>query len=80
MEVKLAPKWRCGKYRLVHDDEEDARDCCIPDTEGHACPHCGAFVQHEEEALVCCGYDRDGLPPPPMQAQLEAAGQRRLIP
>lgn len=37
-------------------------------------------IEIEDEAIDCCGFDPDAPPPPPSTAELEAAGQMRLLP
>lgn len=77
----LEPKWQCDACSSVHDFEDDAEDCCKPRViEGYACPICLDFHRREEAALDCCGFDPDAPPPPPSAAELEAAGQLRLLP
>ena len=81
MTAAQAPEaWRCGDCLTVHDNELDAQECCPPKIdEGYTCPLCGDFHLAEEAALECCGWDPD-MPVPPTAAELEAAGQMRLIP
>lgn len=45
----------------------------------YVCPECGDDYSEEVEALDCCGHDEDA-PPHPSTAELEAAGQLRLLP
>lgn len=50
--------YRCGQCREVHDDEDGARECCIPEIiEVYACPICGVIHDEEEDAGKCCGFD-----------------------
>ncbi len=40
--------WRCGECREIHEDEDDARECCMPSvTELYGCLDCD--VVHESE-------------------------------
>lgn len=72
--------WRCGECFTVHDDEDDARDCCPQRIEeGYACPVCGEFHEEEAAAIACHDWDPD-RPISPTVLELEAAGQLRLIP
>lgn len=81
MHPSIKDLWRCDECGELHGDEEDAAECCRPNiTAGYGCPVCGAFCLSENEAIDCCDFDPDGPPPPPIAAELEAAGQMRLIP
>lgn len=77
--MKLESVWQCGECGETHDDEYDARDCCRPSiTEGYLCPECKDFHASEREALACCADD-DAPLLAQSAAELEAAGQLRLI-
>lgn len=77
----LTPKYKCCECGDLHDDLDDARECCVPRVEEvFLCPICQAPHNEEEDAIDCCGFDPDGPPPPPSAAELEAAGQMRLLP
>lgn len=81
MKVSLNPKYKCCKCGDVHNDADDAEDCCRPlIIEVWACPLCREEHSDEREALSCCDYDPDGPLPPPTAAELEAMGQIRLLP
>lgn len=79
MSAAHAPEaWRCGDCETVHDNEDDARECCAPRIEeGYLCPVCRGFLLREEDALACHNWDPE-KPIPPTAAELEAAGQLRL--
>lgn len=80
MGKKIEKKWRCDQCYDVHDFEDSAAECCPPEiSEGYECPVCFDWHSTEANALDCCGYDEDAPPPPPTAAELEAAGQLRLI-
>jgi hypothetical protein len=81
MSQASAPEaWQCDRCGDVHDNEDDARECCAPEIiEGYLCPLCRDFHECEEAAFDCCGWDPD-MPIPPTAIELEAAGQMRLIP
>ncbi|WP_157662643.1 hypothetical protein [Sulfuriferula sp. AH1] len=81
MKTVIEPKFRCGECHELHDDEDEARFCCVPSVvEVYICPICHTEYDHDEEAAIeCCGFDPDGPPPPPTAAELEAAGQERLF-
>lgn len=77
----LEPKWLCESCDEIHDDEEDARDCCPTQiSEVFLCPICQMSFYVEIDALNCHDFDPNGPPPPPTPAELEAAGQMRLLP
>ena len=73
--------WRCNACGDAYEDEDDAIKCCRPTiTEGYFCPVCRRFHCDEDAAVACCDYDPDAPPPPPSAAELEQAGQMRLLP
>lgn len=75
--MALTPYWRCGACKGDYDNEDDARKCCAPPVyEVYICPCCGAAHDDEKGAMNCCGY----VEPPHTAAELESAGQGRLIP
>lgn len=81
----ISPIFRCGECLTDHESEEAAvecwLDCAQPEVDTYyRCPVCGDDLSSEEEALECCGYDPDAPPPMPTAAELEAAGQLRLVP
>lgn len=50
--------YRCNECREVHDDEDGARECCMPSiSEVYACPVCGEIHSEEADAGECCGFD-----------------------
>lgn len=72
-------RWQCDGCGDIHDDEDDARDCCRPRViEGWSCPVCDKFHEDEEDAIACCDYDED-KPREPSPLELEAMGQERLF-
>lgn len=80
-DLVLEDAWRCNECGTVHNDEEEAYDCCRPTiSEGYLCPICKKFHLSDEEAIECHGWDPLGPPPPPTPDELEAAGQMRLLP
>lgn len=49
-------RWKCGQCGEIHDDEDEARECCMPAIhELYGCPICDANHEDEEDALKCCG-------------------------
>lgn len=74
----IKPQYKCSQCGDLHDDENDALECCPKDIWAvYVCPRCDKEHHDEEAAIDCCGFDPDG-PPPPSAAELEAAGQIRL--
>lgn len=50
--------WRCGECGEVHDDEDGARECCMPSIhECFGCPTCRQTHDCETDALKCCGSE-----------------------
>lgn len=81
MAIRLDPVWKCDECGDIHPTEDAAYDCCPQEvTSGFMCPECAQFYQFEPDALDCCEHDPDAPPPPPSAADLESAGQQRLIP
>ncbi len=81
MATKLETVWKCHECGEIHDDEDSTYECCRPDvSEGYLCPECADFHRSEANALACCEHDPDAPPPPPTAAELEAAGQLRMVP
>jgi hypothetical protein len=69
---------RCGKY---HDDPDFALDCCMPDfpEPNYLCCLCEEIFSDEDEAKDHQETEREPPDDPVSQAELEAAGQMRLI-
>jgi hypothetical protein len=58
MDLKIKALYQCGACREIHDDEDEAMDCCRPDIiELYECPVCKANHNDEDKALTCCGVD-----------------------
>lgn len=73
--------WRCEECGTVHDDEDEANECCRPEiTEGYQCGECGTFYVDEVDANNCCAQDGDGVGLCTNPLELEMAGQMRLLP
>lgn len=77
---RIDPRWECGACGEVHDDEDDARDCCRPGvSEVYLCPVCDCKSNTEDRALDCCaGEAAEAGAGEPTAAELEAQGQMRL--
>lgn len=47
-KLNATPIWKCGECGEIHDDEDGARECCMPDIyELWQCPECKKV--HDEE-------------------------------
>lgn len=47
--------WECGRCGEVHEDEDEAVDCCRPTVnEVWECAVCGECHDDRDEALKCC--------------------------
>jgi len=81
MNPTRTTRYRCGECGELHDFEDDATACCAPDVTKEdcwKCSECGYVTDDEDEARHCCLDEEVVLLPTP--AQLEAAGQQRLLP
>lgn len=75
----LESVYQCRGCETVWRHEEDAMVCCSPGIQsGYRCPECDAFHTMESEADNCCAAD--DTPPIITPAELEAAGQLRILP
>ncbi len=53
--VKPVEKWECGHCGELHDDEDEANECCQPTiAEKWECGECGEVYDSESEAEECC--------------------------
>ena len=72
-------KWECGECATLHDTEDDAIDCCPPTAyEVLICPQCETRHIYVQDAEQCCP-EPPAEEPPVTAADLEAAGQGRLL-
>lgn len=56
MKTEAKPLWKCGECCEIHDDEDAARECCMPEVyEIYGCPVCDKVHDEEDAALSCCG-------------------------
>lgn len=76
MDVRAFERWQCCQCGDLHSSEFSARQCCPPDIR-HVweCIHCGEVSAAHDEAALCC----DDTPLVTTAAELEAAGQERLL-
>ena len=80
-------RWLCGECGETHDDEDLAVDCFEshhypPDVHPlYVCPTCDQDYDTEDLARECMAehIERESATPP-TSAELEAAGQQRLLP
>lgn len=72
-------RYRCDECGDIHEDEDNARECCAPTiSEVYQCSVCHAKFDDEDEAdKHCLDHDED-QPDVPSHAELEAHGQQRL--
>ncbi len=72
-------KYQCNQCDDLHDDADEAMECCPHISEIYACGHCHECFGHNEGAAESCcdDVDPDALPIT-SHAELEAAGQLRL--
>ena len=75
--MKIETRWCCGECGELYEEEDRAVDCCRPPPpyQVYVCPECQDEHRTELQAIGCCATE-----PPPSAAELEAAGQQRLIP
>lgn len=75
--------WRCEQCGEIHDDEDEASECCPPEiTALFRCTACRKTHQSEEEAEGCCPHDADsngGRLWMASMKELERNGQCRLF-
>jgi len=74
--MRIEKIWRCLRCNDTHSNEDAARACCpVSVVCYYECPECGEEYPHEWLARDCCPSDE-----PPSAAELDQAGQARLIP
>ena len=48
-------QWECGNCETTHDDEQEARLCCMPAVKiVYVCETCEESHQKEQQAEACC--------------------------
>ncbi|MBW2981943.1 hypothetical protein KY343_03630 [Candidatus Woesearchaeota archaeon] len=63
-ELIEATRYRCVHCDQLHEDEEDAKECCPPEEVIlWECGNCGEKYEDESEAKECCdnGEEVDGF-------------------
>ncbi len=84
--TKPEVRWRCESCGELHGFEDDAYECCRPAiSERFICPECGDDFRTADSALDCLtAHQADDDADAPIHlvtaAELEAAGQMRLVP
>lgn len=75
--------WRCEQCGEIHDDEDEASECCPPEvTVLFRCKVCRETYRKEEEAEDCCPHESDSNDGKLWTAsieELERNGQCRLF-
>lgn len=83
MQLKPLEKWLCTECGELHDDEDDAQDCCRPVVrEVHQCPICKEHYGRESDAVECveeCSSKDETLVYMASKEELERQGQERLF-
>lgn len=60
MGIVIQTKWQCPSCYELHDDQDEAQECCRPAAqEVYLCPKCGDACEDEDEAIACCDTDPD---------------------
>lgn len=79
---KVRTGYRCMECDTVHEDYDDAMGCCpVEIREVFICATCDTVHVDEADAEGCCpAGDADEAESGPTPAELEAAGQQRLLP
>jgi len=84
--MKPIKKWMCMACGAVYEHRTNADDCsCHGVRAFFVCPFCDLDCSTEAECVECIDSHRPDddehlRPPPPTAAELEAAGQARLLP
>ena len=80
--MKALLKFRCHECDELHDDAFEANNCCDHFSETWVCASCGSENWSQSEGDDCCPADEPESPESIRQrlAELEAAGQGRLLP
>lgn len=61
---EIEEKWVCGECAQLHDDEDEAIECCRPCvTHIFICPECGEHCDTEDKARECCATDGERATP-----------------
>lgn len=74
-------KYQCPECGDLHDDIDEAEDCCPRDCpmQVFVCPECDSVNAIYEDAVGCCAAEEETMHMA-SPAELEAAGQMRLLP
>lgn len=81
--MKPLEKWECGECGELHDDDDEARDCCRPRIyEVYQCPVCYESHSDIDKAISCIDEHKesgDARLYMAEKAELEKQGQTRLF-
>lgn len=81
--MQILERWKCGECGEIHDDENDARECCLPGVfEVYQCPICKTShidSQEAEECLTACKEQNPQFRYMASIKELEDQGQQRLF-
>jgi hypothetical protein len=56
MGLEKLKLYKCNNCGTLHEDEDDAYECCsdIEEVDGFKCGECGELYEDKEEAKECC--------------------------
>lgn len=58
MNIKVKELYRCGECKDIHEDEDGARECCMPEVHTiYVCPVCAEHHDDDDKALTCCNVE-----------------------
>jgi len=58
VNIQIKQLYRCGECRVIHDDEDGARECCMPSVHTiYVCPVCNSHQDDHEKAVSCCNVE-----------------------
>ena len=61
--IQIKELYRCGECREIHDDEDGARECCMPEVHTiYVCPVCSSHQDEPDKALRCCNVEAIACP------------------
>lgn len=79
--MKPIKRWECTACGEEHDSEDEAASCrCHGVRAFYICPVCDDRFKKEDECRTCIASHDDTPPVGAIAAELESAGQQRLLP
>lgn len=79
--MKPKKMWECTACGGSFDSEDEAAECrCHGVRAFYICPVCSDIYQKEDECTTCIASHDDSPPVGVTAAEIEAAGQQRLLP